>query len=146
MGASGCGSSAKENETIKASEGNATVTKDGNGGTVKVPSGKKSLPSGFPTDVPMPDDAVILSSADISTEDEKGYMITLTTGLDVEKCADFYREKLKLDASKLAGADAISPVGVTLVGEIAKYNLLVIIAPDGANGATTVTITLSAKE
>ncbi|MFC5528562.1 hypothetical protein [Cohnella yongneupensis] len=171
---SGCGSGSNDTVTVKTDEGRAEVSKDGdkvtvktdegkttitsneddgtvqyeasdgNGGTVKVESGSKELPKDFPKEIPLPEDAEIVTTVNMSSDQMKGYMVSLSTGLDVQKGADFYRDALKKDGYELA--DTSTPDGVTLVGENDTYNMFIVVVPDTANaGKTSITITFGAK-
>lgn len=136
----GCGSDAKETTTIKTAEGNAEVTKDGDKITVKTDEGEVTvtnnekateLPNDFPQDIPLPEDAVIVRSLNMSTDAMKSYMVSLTTGLSVSETADFYREALKKDGYEFA--DTTAQDQVTFVGENDTYSMLIVIAPDAAD-------------
>ncbi|MFD0671615.1 hypothetical protein [Cohnella sp. GCM10027633] len=143
--------------TVKTDEGKAKITTDGengavqyeatdaDGGTVKVETGAKSLPADFPKEIPLPDDATIVTTVNMTSDQVKGYMVAITTGLDAQKAADFYRKALNDEGYQLS--DTSNADGVTLVGENDTYNMLIIVMPDAVNaGLTSVTITFGSKE
>ncbi|SEO80575.1 hypothetical protein [Paenibacillus sp. OV219] len=150
----GCGSDAKETTTVTTEEGSAEVSKDGDKVTVKSDEGNvtittdenaKKLPKDFPQDIPLPDDAAIVNTINMSSDAMKSFMISLTTGMSLSQAADFYREALKNDGYEFA--DTVAQDQISLVGENDTYNMLIIIKPDVADaGRSSVMMTFGSLQ
>ncbi len=68
-------------------------------------AGSSELPEDFPKDVAIPDEAEIVSTLKISSDDGSGYFVTFNLKMNAKDAADFYRKSLKeqgLELSELA--------------------------------------------